>query len=184
MSKSADGSGLRLVATPLEHTQLTFDEQQKAAIAHRGSPLIIRGATGTGKSAALVEAAIDRIRGGQDPESILILAFGRERASEIRDAIVLASGGTVQEPVSRTFHALAFSILSMQSGDAYRETVLISGAEQESFIRSLLQGNIDDAVAWWPVDLRAGGEATMGEPLLTQGFIRELRDLMMRATER
>jgi superfamily I DNA/RNA helicase/RecB family exonuclease len=132
----------------------------------------------------LIEAAIDRIRGGQDPESILILAFGRERASEIRDAIVLASGGTVQEPVSRTFHALAFSILSMQSGDAYRETVLISGAEQESFIRSLLQGNIDDAVTWWPTDLRAGGEATMGEPLLTQGFIRELRDLMMRATER
>jgi superfamily I DNA/RNA helicase/RecB family exonuclease len=184
MSKSADGSGLRLVATPLELTQLAFDEQQKAAIAHRGSPLIIRGATGSGKSATLVEAAINRIRSGQDPESILILAFGRERASEIRDAIVLASGGTVQEPVSRTFHALAFSILSMQSGDAYRETVLISGAEQESFIRSLLQGNIDDAVTWWPADLRAGGEATMGEPLLTQGFIRELRDLMMRATER
>lgn len=184
MSKSADGSGLRLVATPLELSQLALDNQQKAAIAHRGSPLIIRGATGTGKSATLVEAAIDRIRGGQDPESILILAFGRERASEIRDAIVLASGGTVQEPVSRTFHALAFSILSMQSGDAYRETVLISGAEQESFIRSLLQGNIDDAVTWWPTDLRAGSEATMGEPLLTQGFIRELRDLMMRATER
>ena len=116
MSKAASGSGLHLVATPLQRAELAFDSKQKAAIAHRGSPLIIRGATGTGKSATLVEAAIDRIRSGQDPESILILAFGRERASEIRDAIVLASGGTVQEPVSRTFHALAFSILSMQSG--------------------------------------------------------------------
>ena len=186
MSKAASGSGLRLVATPLQRAELAFDSEQKAAIAHRGSPLIIRGATGTGKSATLVDAAIDRIRSGQDPESILILAFGRERASEIRDAIVLASGGTVQEPVSRTFHALAFSILSMQSGDAFRETVLISGAEQEAFIKSLLQGNIDDGATWWPADLRDGGEgsATMGEPLLTQGFIRELRDLMMRATER
>jgi superfamily I DNA/RNA helicase/RecB family exonuclease len=184
MSKSAEGSGLHLVANPLEITQLDFDEQQRQAIAHRGSPLIIRGATGTGKSATLIEAAIDRIRKGQSTDSILILAFGRERASEIRDAIVLASGGTVQEPVSRTFHALAFSILSMKSGDAYRETVLISGAEQESFIRFLLQGNIDDAVTWWPADLRESGSVTMGEPLLTQGFIRELRDLMMRATER
>jgi superfamily I DNA/RNA helicase/RecB family exonuclease len=188
MSKSAEGFGLRLVANPLENTQLDFDQAQRSAIAHRGSPLILRGATGTGKSATLVEAAIDRIRCGANPESILILAFGRERASEIRDAIVIASDGTVQEPVARTFHALAFSILSMQSGDAYRETVLISGAEQESFIKSLLQGNIDDQVDWWPSDLRhdQGSEnpTTMGEPLLTQGFVRELRDLMMRATER
>ena len=188
MSKSAEGSGLRLVANPLTRTQLTFDEQQQLAIAHRGSPLILRGATGTGKSTVLVEAAIDRIRQGADTDSILILAFGRERASEIRDAIVIASDGTVQEPVSRTFHALAFSILAMQSGDVYRQTVLISGAEQESFIKSLLQGNIDDQVDWWPADLRhnesSENPATMGEPLLTQGFIRELRDLMMRATER
>ncbi|CAN2175029.1 DEXQc_UvrD domain containing protein [Candidatus Nanopelagicaceae bacterium] len=188
MSKSAEGFGLHLVANPFQVTQLSFDEKQGAAIAHRRSPLILRGATGTGKSATLVEAAIDRIRSGANPESILILAFGRERASEIRDAIVIASDGTVQEPVARTFHALAFSILSMQSGDTYRETVLISGAEQESFIKSLLQGNIDDQVDWWPSDLRhdqsAENSTTMGEPLLTQGFVRELRDLMMRANER
>ena len=188
MSKSAEGSGLRLVANPLQRITFDFDPDQAKAIAHRGSPLIIRGATGTGKSVTLVEAAIDRIRGGANPESILILAFGRERASEIRDAIVLASGGTIQEPVARTFHALAFSILSMQSGDTYRETVLISGAEQESFIKLLLQGNIDDQVDWWPAELRIGEAAEdslkMGEPLLTQGFVRELRDLMMRANER
>ncbi len=188
MSKAAEGKRLHLVANPLKLLQLDFDSEQRAAISHRNSPLILRGATGTGKSATLIESAIDRIRGGADPESILILTFGRERASEIRDAIVLASGGTVQEPVARTFHALAFSILAMKSGDTFRETVLISGAEQESFIRSLLQGNIDDEVSWWPSDLRQDStnenSVTMGEPLLTQGFVRELRDLMMRATER
>jgi superfamily I DNA/RNA helicase/RecB family exonuclease len=188
MGKSAESIGLRLVANQLKPLELNFDATQQAVIAHRGTPLIIRGATGTGKTATLVQSAIDRIRKGADPESILILTFGRERASEIRDAIVLSSNGTMQEPVARTFHALAFSILAMKSGDTFRETVLISGAEQESFIRSLLQGNIDDKVTWWPSDLRLGDTpddvAKMGEPLLTQGFIRELRDLMMRATER
>ena len=76
----------------------------------------------------------------------------------------------------------------MTSGENFRETVLISGAEQEAFIKSLLQGNLEDKVDWWPVDLimepSASNSVVMGEPLLTQGFIRELRDLMMRATER
>jgi superfamily I DNA/RNA helicase/RecB family exonuclease len=188
MSKSTGGSALRLVANPITRPDYAFDPTQLQAIAHRGSPLIIRGATGTGKTTTLIESAIDRIRNGAPADSILILAFGRERASEIRDAIVVASGGTVQEPVARTFHALAYSILSMSSGDTFRETVLISGAEQEAFIKVLLEGNIADGVDWWPADLRMNHDGAeqivMGEPILTQGFIRELRDLMMRATER
>lgn len=187
MSKSAATKGLQLAASVLTSRTLTPDPQQIQAIAHRGSPLIIRGATGTGKTTTLIECAIDRIKNGADTDSILILTYGRERASEIRDAIVIAAGGTVQEPVARTFHALAFSILQMSAGENFRETVLISGAEQESFIKILLEGNIEDGADWWPPDLRnLDGEnsAMMGEPLLTQGFIRELRDLMMRATER
>lgn len=187
MSKSAATKGPQLAAPELIVRALSSDPQQLQAIAHRGSPLIIRGATGTGKTTTLIECALDRIKNGADTDSILILTYGRERASEIRDAIVIAVGGTVQEPVARTFHALAFSILQMSAGENFRETVLISGAEQESFIKILLEGNIEDGVDWWPTDLRNLGGANpamMGEPLLTQGFIRELRDLMMRATER
>lgn len=187
MSKSAATKGLQLAAPAFTPRSLSLDSEQLQAVTHRGSPLIIRGATGTGKTTTLIECAIDRIRGGAATDSILILTYGRERASEIRDAIVIASTGTVQEPVARTFHALAFSILQMNAGENFRETVLISGAEQESFIKILLEGNIEDGAEWWPADLRnLGGDnsAMMGEPLLTQGFIRELRDLMMRATER
>jgi superfamily I DNA/RNA helicase len=188
MSKSAATTGLRLAAPTLTPRTLTLDLKQAEAVAHRGSPLIIRGATGTGKTATVIECAIDRIKNGAATDSILILTFGRERASEIRDAIVFASTGTVQEPVARTFHALAFSILQMSAGENFRETVLISGAEQESFIKILLEGNIEDGVDWWPTDLRHDKDSPspimVGEPLLTQGFIRELRDLMMRATER
>ena len=44
--------------------QLGFDDQQKTAIAHRGSPLLIQGAAGSGKTTVLIEAALSRISEG------------------------------------------------------------------------------------------------------------------------
>jgi superfamily I DNA/RNA helicase len=90
VSKTSSLPELHLVATAITRPTISFDDQQLAAITHRGAPLIIRGATGTGKTTTLVECAINRIAEGAKAESILILTFGRERASEIRDAIVLA----------------------------------------------------------------------------------------------
>jgi superfamily I DNA/RNA helicase len=162
---------------------LSLDAAQKEAIAHRGSPLILTGATGTGKTTVLIEAALSRIASGQSPDSILLLTYGRERASEIRDAIVTRSQQTAFEPLARTFHSLAYSILKMRTGDAYREIVLLSGAEQETYILDLLRGDIADGYKEWHPDLHRT-EQSLGEPLETQGFIRELRDLIMRANER
>jgi len=85
---SKPGSPLRLVRTPLAAPTYNFSTEQITAIAHRSSPLIITGATGTGKTTTIIEAALSRINDGASPDSILILTYGRERASEIRDAIV------------------------------------------------------------------------------------------------
>jgi superfamily I DNA/RNA helicase/RecB family exonuclease len=182
MSKQA-AAPLRLVRAARHQKELTLSEQQKAAIAHRGSPLIISGATGTGKTATLIHAAVARINSGQDPNSLLILTYGRERAGELRDSIVVAARETVHEPLARTFHSLAYSILKMRSASENFKLVLLSGAEQESYIAQLLQGDIEDGYRQWPAELRATS-GSMGEPLATQGFVRELRDLMMRASER
>ena len=128
----------------VEGFSLSLSDEQKFAIAHRGSPLILTGATGTGKTTVLIEAALSRIAAGQSPDSILLLTYGRERASEIRDAIVTRSDKTAFEPLARTFHSLAYSILKMRTGDHYREIILLSGAEQETYISDLLQGDIAD----------------------------------------
>ncbi|MSX50275.1 MAG: AAA family ATPase, partial [Actinobacteria bacterium] len=166
-----------------EGFSLSLSADQKAAVAHRGSPLILKGATGTGKTTVLIEAALSRIAAGQSPDSILLLTYGRERASEMRDAIVTRSQETAFEPLARTFHSLAYSILKMRTGDNYREIVLLSGAEQETFISQLLDGDIEDGYKQWHDDLKKTPES-LGEPLQTQGFVRELRDLIMRANER
>uniref|UniRef100_UPI004048F03D UvrD-helicase domain-containing protein n=1 Tax=Candidatus Planktophila sp. TaxID=2175601 RepID=UPI004048F03D len=174
---------LRLVRAEPAAASLTLSAAQLDAAAHRGTPLIITGATGTGKTTTLIEAAVSRINGGQSPDSILLLTYGRERASELRDAIVTRSGKTAHEPLARTFHSLAYSILKMRTTDEIRDLVLLSGAEQETFIAQLLQGDIAKGYRDWPTDLHLTPES-LGEPLATQGFIRELRDLIMRANER
>ena len=157
------------VATP------ALSPDQLAAVTHRGCPLVIQGGPGTGKTTVLVEAALSRIADGQNPDSILLLTFGRERASQLRDAIALRTTKTMYEPLARTFHSLAFSIVKMKANND-PEPILLSGPEQESYIKELLQGDIADGYKEWPVDLHAA--------LTTNGFARELRDLILRASER
>ena len=156
--------------------ELKLSSDQSAAIAHRGSPLVIQGGPGTGKTTVLVEAALARIQEGQNPDSILLLTYGRERASELRDAIALRTTKTMFEPLARTFHSLAFSILKMKADTSDPEPILLSGPEQESYIKELLTGDIEDGYKEWPEDLHAA--------LTTNGFARELRDLILRASER
>jgi superfamily I DNA/RNA helicase len=136
--------------------ELGFDDQQKAAISHRGAPLLLKGSAGSGKTTVLIEAALSRISEGTPSDSILFITYGRERASEIRDAIAIRSSATGYEPLARTFHSLAFSIVKMKSGEDYREPILLSGAEQEKFIAELLRGDVDDGYRDWPDELREG----------------------------
>jgi superfamily I DNA/RNA helicase/RecB family exonuclease len=174
---------IKLTRSPLAPWPMELDERQTQALSHRGCPLLIAGGPGTGKTSVLIAAALSRIAAGQDPDSILLLTYGRQRASELRDAIALRTRSTMNEPLARTFHSLAYSILKMNSGEAYHEPILLSGPEQENFIEQLLQGDVEDGYRQWPEDLHDGDDKK-GNPLLTQGFIRELRDLIMRANER
>ena len=135
---------IKLTRAPAVPALLELDATQAKAAAHRGSPLLIAGGPGTGKTSVLIESALSRISAGQDPDSILLITYGRERASELRDAIALRTTVTMHEPLARTFHSLAYSILKMDSGDNYHEPILLSGPEQENFICQLLDGDVQD----------------------------------------
>ena len=167
------GPNLLLRRRPIPTQEFTPTAEQMAAIAHRGSPLAVYGGPGTGKSATLIEAVISRVNDGVDPNSILILTYGRDRASELRDAIAIRAGSTSFEPLSRTFHSLAFSILNEKLTPDDRSFVLLSGAEQDAFIKDLLD-NESSGITWHP---------DLAQAVTTQGFVRELRDLISRATE-
>jgi superfamily I DNA/RNA helicase/RecB family exonuclease len=167
------GALVRRPQTPKSHL---FSVDQQRVVDHRGSPLVVLGGPGTGKTTLIIESALSRIVEGQDPNSILMLTYGRERASELRDEVALRTTAIMHEPIARTFHSLAFSILKMKAGPNSSDPILMSGPEQEFFIRDLLDGDIDLGKNYWPGDLE--------KALTTQGFVRELRDLILRASER
>lgn len=176
MSKESSVLIGELVRRPLPDKKLTFTPEQESVIAHRNSPLVVLGGPGTGKTTLLVESALSRIADGQNPNSILLLTYGRERASELRDAVALRTSAIMHEPLARTFHSLAYSILKMKSHIDAPEPILMSGPEQEYFITQLLEGDIASSKKYWPTDLE--------KALTTHGFARELRDLILRASER
>ena len=67
MSKDSVGLVGELVRRPLLIKELTFTDEQKSVIAHRGSPLVVLAGPGTGKTTLLVESALSRIADGQNP---------------------------------------------------------------------------------------------------------------------
>ncbi len=167
-------AAFRLVRAPKEAiARRVFLDDVTSAYQGTTSPLVILGAPGTGKTSLLIEAALSRINAGQNPNSILLITFDRERASQLRDAIALQTTATMFEPLARTFHSLAFSILKKKKSLQDLDPILLSGPEQEKFIRDLLE---NDTQIQWPDELKAA--------LTTRGFVRELRDLMLRANER
>ena len=164
---------IRPVITPSDFAPTP---EQKIVIDSKSPRLIVFGGPGTGKTTTLTQTVVSQIKSGVDPNSILVLTYGRERASELRDQIVIQSGANAFEPIVRTFHSLAFSIINTQVDADDPKYVLISGAEQDSFIRELLANPEHSPQVKWPKVLE--------QALSTKGFARELRDLILRASER
>jgi len=166
------GRKLQLLRRPLPTRSFELDQIQ-ASVATTLGKVAIYGGPGTGKTTTLIETVLARVRAGADPSSLLILTYSRERASDLRDAIALGAGSTSFEALARTFHSLAFSILNERLRPEDPSYVLVSGAEQDAFIKDLLQNDL--APIDWHPDLRDAQKS--------RGFIREVRDLISRATE-
>ncbi len=83
---------IELIRPVVEPTNFAATTEQKLVIDSKAPRLIVFGGPGTGKTSTLVETVVSQINSGVDPNSILALTYGRERASELRDKIVIQSG--------------------------------------------------------------------------------------------
>ena len=187
MANNAAGK-LQLVRARLhKKSSIQFTSAQQDVINHRKSPLLVTGSAGSGKTTTLIAAISARIDEGCDPNTILAITYGRESASKLRDLIATANPNrhTVNEPIARTFHSIAFLILNdhslNQSDEVQKKYILLSGAEQDYVIRELLLFDVQEekkqpGSTGWPRDLVPA--------LTTRGFAKELRDFIGRATER
>jgi superfamily I DNA/RNA helicase/RecB family exonuclease len=155
-----------------------LDPTQQAVVDHPGGPLLVLAGPGTGKTTTIVEAVAARIDAGVDPEQILVLTFSRKAAAELRTRITSRVARTIREPLARTFHSYAYGVLrraALLRGDAPPR--LLTSAEQDAVVAELLRGDVEEEGAVrWPAELAPA--------LGTAGFRTELRELLLRATER
>lgn len=157
--------------------RLELSDEQRSVVTHRGTPLLVIGGPGTGKSALMVERALSYIEEGIDPNQILLLTFDRERATELNDAIVSQIPKSINGAIVKTIPAFAYGLLRAHAAqNGKKPPTLLSGAEQDFYIRELLGPSAISNSANWPEELLAA--------VKTAAFAREMRDLIMRATER
>lgn len=156
----------------------TADREQELVVGHRGVPLLVLGAPGTGKTTCVVRHVQERVRGERlSADACLVLAPTRQAAARLRTAIGRGLGATFTEPLARTPSSLAFAVLRLAAaGSGEPLPRLLSGAEQDVILRELLSGHAEQGGGpAWPDHLRAA--------LPTAGFRAQLRDLLMRAVE-
>ncbi len=142
------------------------------------------GGPGSGKTTLLATAAAERVLGGADPESLLVLTASRRAADAVRTDITRRltaddahAGRTIREPMVRTVHSYAFAVLRLQANmNDVQPPRLLSGPEQDVVVRELLAGDREAGATDWPEELRPA--------LSVPGFAEELRDLLLRAAER
>lgn len=138
----------------------------------------VTGEAGSGVSSFLVDAVVEKLRSGADPDGVLVITASKEAASRLREQlheslIAVDSSYVSNAPLVRPVHSLAFALVRSLLDEHIR---LITGAEQDGVIRDLLAGHAEDHRGDWPSDIR---------PALTfVGFARQLRDFLLRAVER
>jgi superfamily I DNA/RNA helicase/RecB family exonuclease len=177
--------GYRLLRTPPEPVPVPrLDAAQHEVAGHRRGPLLVLAGPGTGKTTTLVESVAARVRGGTRPERVLVLTFSRKAAAELRDRTAARIEGP-GAPLVATFHSFCYALVREHqhtaAPDLFAEPLrLMSGPEQDVFVRDLLAGQADlerdgRARLSWPDELRAARA--------TRGFADEVRAVLARSRE-
>lgn len=93
-----------------------LNEQQRAAVEHIGSPLLIVAGAGSGKTAVLTRriAYLMRYR-GVHPQQILAITFTNKAAAEMRERVSQLVGPVAERMWVATFHSVCVRILRQQA---------------------------------------------------------------------
>lgn len=145
-------------------------------------PYQVVGGPGTGKTSLLIDLACSYCRQPEHSSDAVLLLTQSKRAvaalsEEIAAQLVGSDGLASQQPLIRTVHSYAYSLLArIAAAEGAPAPKLLTGAEKDVIYREMLATIAEDGTNLWPEWIRPA--------LTTVGFARELRDLISRTAER
>ena len=145
----------------------TLNEQQEAAIANLIGRHVINSGAGTGKSTVLVER-MSRIRAEYPDATVLMLAFSRDAALELKSRVGTVSGVTIS-----TLHSLAFHILK---SSGWQFTVDSNVENQKSAITALITSRTKTSVEEVTSSFHSIAKSNRSTLRVRQKYLRQLKE--------
>ena len=127
------------------------DEDQTRAISRVQKRLLIRARAGSGKTATIVARTVFLIKSCRvDPLEILLFAFNRDAAIELENRLTVALGlaGASQDEKVK-------SLPIVQTFDAFAQAISRRNPLQETELKKLTQGAIDELIQNHPAKVQA-----------------------------
>ncbi len=143
-------------------------KQLQASAPSEGVRLVI-GGPGTGKTTALVAAAVNLMQVGSELASVAILAHTRPQAQQLRRDVIRSSGKGQLRPRATTVHGFAMRLLLDYGIEPLQ---LLRAPEHQRRIQELLAAQDPQA---WPESVR--------QALATTRFADQLRETLTRARQ-
>ena len=122
-----------------------LNPQQRAAVEHRGAPLLVVAGAGSGKTRVLTRrVAYLLAAGGAHPGEILAITFTNKAAAEMKERVADLVGGRARAMWVSTFHSMCVRILRSEASHlGIKTTFTIYDAADSMRLAGMVAADLD-----------------------------------------
>jgi DNA helicase-2/ATP-dependent DNA helicase PcrA len=149
-----------------------LNTEQRAAVEHMGSPLLIMAGAGSGKTKTLTYKAAYLIHSGTiTPDQLLMVTFTNKAAGEMKERLLKVVGKKV--PNVGTFHSMSARILRRDALAAglSRDFVIYDDGDQEALVKEICASVQIDPKRYKPRSLMAAISSAKQELVTPEQYL-------------
>ncbi|AZI59575.1 DNA helicase PcrA [Nakamurella antarctica] len=122
-----------------------LNDQQRAAVEHRGAPLLVVAGAGSGKTRVLTRRIAYLLGvGGATPGEILAITFTNKAAAEMKERVAELVGARARSMWVSTFHSMCVRILRNEATHlGYKSTFTIYDSADSQRLVALVAADLD-----------------------------------------